>query len=697
MTVIVPADPVGPPDPWAGRPSLARGVVDRPRLVAALAATGPGCVAVLAAPAGYGKTTLLCQWEAADPRRFAWLGVDGRDDADPERLAARVAELIDDEPGVLVLDDAHVLGSTAARLALRTVLAALPRSAVVAVATRGDAPLPLARLRAEQRLAELGAPALAMTRDETAALATLDGQRLPAGGLDALVGLTEGWPAGVALALPGLAEGRSLSGADGCFADYLGDEVLGTLSAADRVFLRRAAVLETLSGPACDAVLERSGSAAVLARLARAHVLLIPLDRRGERFRCHRLLRDALTAELGRMEPARTAVLHRRAATWCRRAGDVDGAVRHALAGGDRTGAAAVVLGDAIEAAAHGDADAVGRHLECFGGRERATTPALALAAAASGLVAGRGDLAAHWCSAAAVAAPAGSPPAVFGALSAFRAALGHDGIPQVVADAARGLAQLPGDDVAAALCHLASGSVRVLAGEHEAAGRELTAGARRAAVSAPVLHAICLAQLGVLAVEREERTEATELLARARAQIERHRLGDTPACALVFAAAAVVRAHDGRAEDARADLATATRLQAALVDFAPWYDAELRILCAWAAWRLCDVPDALARLRDAERFARRAPEATVLGEWLARTRAQLAGAGEPCASLTAAELRILRHLPTHLSFREIAERTFVSANTVKTQANAVYRKLDVSSRSEAVACARALGVLDPP
>ena len=168
-----------------------------------------------------------------------------------------------------------------------------------------------------------------------------------------------------------------------------------------------------------------------------------------------------------------------------------------------------------------------------------------------------------------------------------------------------------------------------------------------------------------------------------------------------MFAAAAVVRAQDGRGDEARADLAAATRLQARLVDFAPWYEAELRILCAWASWRLCDVPDALARLLDADRFARRVPEAGVLAGWQERAaraarRRATADAAAPPASLTAAELRILRYLPTHLSFREIAERTFVSANTVKTQANAVYRKLDVSSRSEAVTCARALGVLDP-
>jgi LuxR family maltose regulon positive regulatory protein len=111
-------------------------------------------------------------------------------------------------------------------------------------------------------------------------------------------------------------------------------------------------------------------------------------------------------------------------------------------------------------------------------------------------------------------------------------------------------------------------------------------------------------------------------------------------------------------------------------------------------------VPDALARLRDCERYVRRSPEAVVLTEWLERAHEQLADATAPAArppaSLTAAELRILGFLPTHLTFREIAERTFVSANTVKTQANAVYRKLDVSSRSEAVTRARSLGVLDP-
>ena len=221
-------DVVTPADPWAGRPSLSRGVVPRPRLVAALAATGPGCVAVLAAPAGYGKTTLLCQWEAADARPFAWLGLDSRDDEDPARLAERLAALLGglpaDEPFVLVLDDAHALGSTPARLALRRIVAELPAGAVVALATRGEAPLPLARLRAQQRLVELGAGRLAMTREETAGVLGLGDRRFPADELDALMRLTEGWPGGLSLALIALADGRvpaQLSGADPYFADYL--------------------------------------------------------------------------------------------------------------------------------------------------------------------------------------------------------------------------------------------------------------------------------------------------------------------------------------------------------------------------------------------------------------------------------------------------------------------------------------------
>ena len=154
-------------------------LVARPGLVAALDAAGDGCVVVLSAPAGYGKTTLLRLWETAARRPFAWVGLDDRDD-DVERLQARVARARRGHRGaehsVLVLDDAHVLRSPEARGALERIAADLPPTTALALATRGRSPLPLARLRAQHRLVELGTSRLAMTRSETAMLA--DG-RLP--------------------------------------------------------------------------------------------------------------------------------------------------------------------------------------------------------------------------------------------------------------------------------------------------------------------------------------------------------------------------------------------------------------------------------------------------------------------------------------------------------------------------------------
>jgi LuxR family maltose regulon positive regulatory protein len=258
-----------------------------------------------------------------------------------------------------------------------------------------------------------------------------------------------------------------------------------------------------------------------------------------------------------------------------------------------------------------------------------------------------------------------------------------------------------PDDGPCRALCHLAAGVAAHLQGDREAATAELTEGVRRAAVTAPSLHALCLAQLAVLALERGEWEDAAGLVARARAQLDRFGLEDDAQSALVFAVSALVRAHRGRVEEATQDGLRAKRLQAQLVDFAPWFEVETRLMGARADLRLGNATLADRGLREAGRQARALPEAAVLSEWLHEAQMQLGsfaadGATAP-SPLTTAELRVLRHLPTHLSFREIAERTFVSANTVKTQANSIYRKLDVSSRSEAVGRARALGLLDRP
>ena len=132
------------------------------------------------------------------------------------------------------------------------------------------------------------------------------------------------------------------------------------------------------------------------------------------------------------------------------------------------------------------------------------------------------------------------------------------------------------------------------------------------------------------------------------------------------------------------------------LDDFGPWYEAEARIVLARTAARLDDAPTATRMLDEAARLLRLTPDATVLGEWIGQTAATIESVSASAVrDLTPAELRVLQFLPTHLSFPEIAAQAFVSPNTVKTQAQAVYRKLGVSSRREAVERARAAGLLD--
>ncbi|MCW2954156.1 MAG: ATP-dependent transcriptional regulator, MalT-like, LuxR family, partial [Conexibacter sp.] len=155
--------------------------------------------------------------------------------------------------------------------------------------------------------------------------------------------------------------------------------------------------------------------------------------------------------------------------------------------------------------------------------------------------------------------------------------------------------------------------------------------------------------------------------------------------------------------EAARRDAAAAERLLAVLAGSAPWQEAQIRIVLARAQLRLSDAAQARLLLTQASRMLRAEPDAVVLRGWIddawGRADAFAADAADGPARLTIAELRVLRFLPSHFSFREIAARLHVSANTIKSQAHAVYFKLDVSSRSEAVARAREVGLVDgwPP
>jgi LuxR family maltose regulon positive regulatory protein len=174
---------------------------------------------------------------------------------------------------------------------------------------------------------------------------------------------------------------------------------------------------------------------------------------------------------------------------------------------------------------------------------------------------------------------------------------------------------------------------------------------------------------------------------------------GEAPAAALVHAVSAAALAYVGAFEAARDDAALAERELAAMPGAPPWYAACVELATALAHLRLSDASAAQELLRHATRRMRDDPGAVLLRAWIddgwARADDFAASAITTPTALTSAELRVLRFLPTHLALKEIAARLHVSVNTVKTHAHAVYRKLDATSRSEAVERARRIGLVD--
>ena len=224
-----------------------------------------------------------------------------------------------------------------------------------------------------------------------------------------------------------------------------------------------------LTAPLCDAVLERSGSAGILARLLRSGFPLVALDRTGERFRHHRLLTDLLRADLSRGDRELEVRLHRRASAWHVKAGDAERGLRHALAADEVERAGDLVWSGVPRSVEQGSSATVEHWLSRFTDAQVAAHSRLALAAAGTHLTQGRGDLAEHWLAAAAASA---ADPAIAGGVAALRAALGRDGLELMVQDAEHASSLLsPGESV--------PGPVRVAARCRRSPSRRRRRGAR--------------------------------------------------------------------------------------------------------------------------------------------------------------------------------------------------------------------------
>jgi LuxR family transcriptional regulator, maltose regulon positive regulatory protein len=695
---------------------LRPGFVSRGSLVRTLVEAAGARLVVIVAPPGYGKSSLLDEWAGRDKRRFVWLAVANSDSDEfdsgvtEDTVRATIQSLnAVDGPFVLLLDDAHLAPPAVVRELVDEAVHEMPDGCSLALASQTEPDLPLGRLRAKRMLLEVRVPDLAMSPAEASALLRRSNLELDFTSVQTLVRRTEGWPAALYLAALSVRERADVSSAamqlrgdDHHLAEYLRDEVLSRLSGDLVEFAIRTSVLDELSGPLCDAILGREGSDLELIELAGATPLLRPVDPAHERYRWHTLVTDVLRAQLRRTEPDLARVLHRRASAWFREQGNIDRAIAHAVRARDPVQTGDLLWPGIVAYVTQGRNEMVQDWLGEFSREELAGYPPLALSAAYSFLTAGDAAEARH-CAIAVAAAVERRPAdraadSLAAGIAGIEAMVAPDGVSGMVDAAARACALEPRDSPWFPIYLFLHGTGLHLAGDRAAGERLLAEAADLSAAAAPSVMSTCLAQAAMIAIERRDWDAAGDLTDRAGRVIEQRGLAEYPVCALAFAASAAVRAHNGRADEAKQDLRRGIELLTTLGDFIPWYGAEARILLAHASLWLADVTGARTLLAEASRLARRTQGAVVFLQWFddawsymdEMAEARLAGP----SALTIAELRILRFLPSHRSFREIAAQLGVSANTVKTQAHAVYRKLGAASRSEAVARALDAGLL---
>lgn len=703
----------------------------RPALVRALAEARGASVTLVVAPPGYGKSTLLADWAAYDERAFVWLAAGTPLPGGPEQVLDRPhrADRIStagsaqsdgadallalvrrtcrrDESFVCVLDDADLLHPRVLRNLFEVALNELPEGSMMALASRSEPPLPLARLRAYGLLSEIRTQQLAMTSAEAAALLARNGVDLDFELVQRLVRRTEGWPAMLSLAALTMRESPQdtveFDGQHHLVSEYVKDEVLASLPSELQAFAIRTSMLDELSGPICDRVLERRDSAAAIQRLARGTSLLLPKDRAHTSYRWHTLVREALGAELARTDHELERTLRLRAAAWYSETGDTERALDQCSLAAEAELTGDLLWPNLLAYLTNGKAASVRRWISRFQS-DRVDNVPLALAAAFSALVGGNpNDDVQRWGVAAAAARAQSSGEPEGQSLSTGLALIGtidaHDGLGRMEERAIDAVRSEPVDSLWRPVGLLLAGVAAYLQGDRCTAEPRLDEAARLSGSRAPALTALSISQRAMIAIEHEDWELAEELTERAQALLEEWGLRRDPLSAFTYAAAAASQARQRRIDEAKHHLRRGIELLAALGEFLPWYGAQARILLAHASLWLADVVAARALLAEASRFARRTPGAVIFSDWFDRawahmdtlTETSLAGP----SALTIAELRILRFLPSHRSFREIAAQLGVSANTVKTQAHAVYRKLGVASRSEAVARAIEAGLL---
>ncbi len=720
-------------------PQPRRGSVSRAGLIEAARASGCRVVGITA-PAGYGKSTLLSQWALAEDRRVAWVSLNGFDD-DPAGLLtllasayARVSPGNDDlvadmgglgvsalgrsapllaavlstsqAPFVLMLDDLHELRSPACHDVLGVVISGIPRGSQLAAASRSEQPH-VPRLRAAGDAWELGASDLALDVDAAEQIFAQAHVSISRGEAAAVTERTEGWPAGLYLAAmiarASTGQGLTVSGDDRFVADYLYRESLSQLPESTQRFLRRTAVLDQLCAPLCDALLEDASSQDRLRELEASNSFLIQLDRRREWYRYHALFREFLLGELHRAEPDVIMTLHLRAADWYEANGSPALALEHLLnTTTQRDRCVQLVTQLAIPTYKAGHMSTVQRWLSALGDPAIEDFPPLAVIAGWVAALTGQTAEAQRWS--ALLDAASLDPAPVEGtsfesARRMLRAVMCAAGPEQMMSEASIAVAQeppwSPWRDTALYLnaeAHLLTGDV----------DQACALFAEASSVAATNSNADCLvlseSELALVAMDRGRWEEAAERLERGLAVVDEHRMHDYATSVLVVAVAARHAVHRGDLEQADRLIARAMRARPSCTFVMPFMAVGVRLQLAKVHLARGDVSTARHLLREIDDILLHRPDLGALVDQVSALRGLLTSStqGEPGGAppLTAAELRLLPYLQTHLTLAEIGERLFVSRNTVGSEVTSIYRKLGVSSRADAVRQATAVGLL---
>jgi LuxR family maltose regulon positive regulatory protein len=565
---------------------------------------------------------------------------------------------------------------------------------------------------------EIGPADLSLSREEASSLVRAAELALAEDEVAELHRRTEGWPVGLYLAALYLREGGSLPGAAASFDgadrfinDYIESEFLARISRREREFLTRTAVLSRVCGPLCEAVLQRPGSAATLAHLAGSNLLLVPLDRRGEWYRYHNLFRDMLLAELRRHEPELIPVLQRRAADWCLHNGLPEAALEYSMAAGDADAAADLVEELWNPAYSRGLITTRQQWIQWLDNRGGVRGhPMVAVQAAFLAAEIGQPAEADRWADAVDqwqyhdLAQPPHRAAEAWAA--ALRAHMCRRGVERMRADADEFARRIATDQAmmvrapfAVLQARLLQGIARVLCGDPDGGEAFLDQAISTEDAGVPDLRARALCQRSLLAMTRHQWSQAEDLADQAGSVLGQARIEASYAIPLVCAVQARVAARRGDAAAAQEQLVRAQRPRHLLTYAYPDIAVQARIELARVYHALADLAGARTLMKEIDELLRRRPGlGTLVGEARA-LRTQLSKQRSPdvpgASALTAAELRVLPLLSTHLSFAELGRELFLSPNTVKTQAISIYRKLGATPRSQAVARARELGLLD--